>query len=255
MKKITSSATLGGAPVNKGDLRTVFNDEIWDALEALLSPFITDTQGLIVSGCVLSANGGNWDISEGIVFIDGEFMRFDAVTNQSLPKYIKAATAVNDTRTFADGSSATLFITKKADLAGSAPGAGQYIAITSSTDPDDRRWKKSIQSTTKLTTKVYQIGDWNMETASAGTNTVLVNHTISDLSKIRGVQTFITNDTGLTSRLLDASDVNGTDKPQGSTIIQSTTFLLERLIGGTFDGPNFNLTPLNRGWVVVTVEE
>jgi hypothetical protein len=137
MKKFTATAN-GGAPIHSDDRRTIFNEEFWDVIEGLFSPYLTDTQGIIVSGCVISG-GGPYDISEGIVFLDGEFMRLPAQTGQTLPKYIKAATAVNDSRTFADGSTGTMAVTKSAELAGSAPGT-QYIAITSITDPDDRRW-------------------------------------------------------------------------------------------------------------------
>jgi hypothetical protein len=144
MKKINSSGQLGGMPINQGDMREVFNSEIWDAMEALLYTFDADTQGVIVSGCVISGSGP-YDISEGIVYLNGEFMRLPAATGQTLPKYIAPAAAVNDNRVFADTTTKTAFITKSAELVGSAPGVGQYIAITSSTDPDDRRIRGLFQ--------------------------------------------------------------------------------------------------------------
>ncbi len=155
MKKINSTGQTGGAPVNQEDLRTVFNDEIWDAIEALLSPFSADTEGVIVSGCVISG-GGPYDISAGIVYLNGEFMRLAAATGQTLPKYIAPATAVNDNRVFADQTTKTLFITKGAELVGSAPGGSQYVAITTTTDPDDRR-QRNLMARRALTTSWTQV--------------------------------------------------------------------------------------------------
>lgn len=143
MKKLVTTQP-GGGPIHQDDLRTVFNSEIWYVLEATFGMFNGDTQGVIVSGCILTPNGGNWDISEGLIYLNGEFMRLAAATNQALPKYIQPAAAVNDDRQFADAVTRTLFITKGAELAGSAPGGSQYVAITTSTDPDDRRLQNLI---------------------------------------------------------------------------------------------------------------
>lgn len=145
MKKFTSS-DLGGAPVNKNDLRDIFNSEIWDAVQALLSQFNADTQGIVVSGCVTTANASNFDMTAGIVYLNGEFMRIAAATNQTFTKYIAPATTVNDTRTFADITSHVVAVTKGAELVGSAPGSGQYLTISSLTDLDDRRWNPATQA-------------------------------------------------------------------------------------------------------------
>lgn len=140
MKKITQLAETGGAPIYFDDFRDVFNLEIWNAMEALLSGYTSDTEGVIVSGCTVGGSGpSSYTISAGIVFLDGEFMRLAAQTGLSLPQYIKADTAVNTQRTFDDTNLKTLYITKGATVAGSAPGAGQYVSITSTTDPENRR--------------------------------------------------------------------------------------------------------------------
>lgn len=145
MKKITQAATTGGAPIYLDDFKDVFNLELWDVLQGMLSVFDTDTEGIIVQGCNIGGSGpSNYSISGGIVYIDGEFRRLTAATGLSLPQYIKAATDVNTTRTFEDTIIKTLFITKSADLDTSIPGSGQYIAITTTTDPDDRRYVSEI---------------------------------------------------------------------------------------------------------------
>lgn len=241
MKKITSSATLGGAPFTKEDMRTVFNDEIWSAMQAMLSPFNADTEGIIVSGCVVSG-GGPYDISAGIVYLDGEFMRLPAATGQTLPKYIAAAAAVNDARTFADGTNNTLFITKAAELVGSAPGT-QYVAITTATDPDDRRFKRPVfLDSGTLSTKIVAIPSWNMDT----TATHAVAHGLTSMTQMRSVQVFINSNAGnflpLTS--VDASDaLNG-----GVEIMDNSNVTLRRRTGGTFDSALYNAAT---GYIVI----
>lgn len=139
MKKWTSTA-LGGAPVTDDDLLAVFNSEIWGAIEAIFYQFNSDTQGVIVSGCVLTDNAGNFDMTAGIVYLNGEFMRIPAFTNQAFTKYIAPDTIVNDSRTFQDSTTNTVAVTKQATLVGSAPGSGQYVTIASLIGPDVRRY-------------------------------------------------------------------------------------------------------------------
>lgn len=130
MKKITQTAETGGARLDFDDFRDVFNDEIWDAMEASYEQFDSDTEGIIVSGCAVSGSAGNYTIAAGIVYIDGEFRRFSQQTGLTFPQYMKAATDVNTTRTFGDSTTKTLFITKSADLQSTVPGSGQYISFT-----------------------------------------------------------------------------------------------------------------------------
>jgi len=140
MKKIVSAADLGGAPIYKSDLRDVFNSEIWDAIQGLLSGYSSSTFGFIVSGCVFTNNAGNFDMTAGVVYLNGEFMRIPAATNQAFTKYIAAKTPTNDSRTFEDGTTHAVVQTKDAELVGSAPGSGQYITISSLTSADARRY-------------------------------------------------------------------------------------------------------------------
>lgn len=162
MKKFTSTA-LGGAPVNDDDLLDIFNSEIWDAIQSLLSPFDADVQGVVVSGCVTTNNSGNFDMTAGIVYLNGEFMRVAAATNQSFTKYIAPSAAVNDTRTYGDGTTNVTAITKGAGLVGSAPGSGQYLTIASLTDLDDRRWSTLLVKGSRVPiawTNITLINSW-----------------------------------------------------------------------------------------------
>lgn len=245
MKKITQSATTGGAPIYLDDFKDVFNDEIWDILQAKFAAFDTDAEGIIVQGCNIGGSGpSSYTISGGIVYLDGEFRRLSAATGLSLPQYIIAATDVNTTRTFEDTVVKTLFVTKSAELDTSAPGSGQYIAITSTTDPDNRRFDRPMVSNTFLRTKVVEIGDWNMNSGT-GTPGVQVPHGLS-ISQIRNVSGLIRNDAG--TELVVAGGGGG-----ASTIIQNVDATYVTLLAGTnqSSGTDYDSTGYNRGWVTI----
>lgn len=151
MKKLTLAADLGGAPFTKSDLRTIFNQEIWDAIEGMCSPFDdgfggTQTQGVVISGCGLTHNGSNFDMAAGIVYLNKKFLRVPAAVNQPFPQYIQEDTAVNDTRSFADGGSHVVAITSLAKLANTAPGSGQYITLSDYPDSFYRSFFVSAQT-------------------------------------------------------------------------------------------------------------
>lgn len=251
MKKIVTATDLGGAPFFKNDMREVFNSEIWDAIEALLSPYDSDVEGIIVSGCEISANAANFDITAGIVYLNGEFMRLPAATNQSFTKYIAPATASSDSRTFADSTTHAVVETKTAELVGAAPGAGQYVTINSLTGANDRVWRPATaDQSTRI--KIIEIGDWDMDAV----NSIAVAHGMgADFSKIRSVTGIIRNDAN------DRYYVIGTDElffgpgfgvVPASTGIDSTDISIVRAIGSlTFDSANFDSTSYNRGWLTI----
>jgi hypothetical protein len=261
MKKLSTATDLGGAPIYKNDLREVFNYEIWAAVEALLSQFNSDTQGIVVQGCVTTANGGNFDMTSGVVYLNGEFMRIPAATNQTFTKYIAPAAEINSTRTFADTTSHVVTIDKKAELVGSIPGSGQYLTISSLTDLDDRRWRPALtqsldaeiaerdsQNPEGLITVMYTIGNWDM----TGTSSVQITHGISGLqAKPHHVRVTIINDSeGLPGKA--SQDILEAGDWQSCPDEDPTLIVLNRDSGGKFDSVNYNSTPYNRGYVFLT---
>ena len=145
---------LGGAPFTNEDLSDVFQTEIWAALQAMLSVYDADAEGVIVSGCVVTPNAGNFDMTAGIVYLNGEFMRVDAVTNQTFTKYIKAATPTNVARVFQDTISKTFIVERKAEVSATVAAGGQEITIASVAASNNRRF--SVATATKLgLTKLY----------------------------------------------------------------------------------------------------
>ena len=194
MKKIVSAADLGGAPFTKQDLREVFNDEIWDAIEALLAPFNSDTEGIIVSGCVFTNNAGNFDMTAGIVYLNGEFMRISAVTNQSYTKYIAPATPTSDSRVFSDTTSHAVTQTKTAGIVGSAPGGGQYITIDNLTGADDRRWQSGSRGSDRVHEFVSTFF-WDLN-ANSTFQITLPTSLISSRQKVASISLKISADSG-----------------------------------------------------------
>src|SRR5687767_14712584 len=98
------------------DALMVMRDKVFMPMAQLLGGYLPDTEGLILTGCEVTG-AGPYDISSGVVFLDGEFLIFPAYVGQALPKYIVPDT-VNGYRPYA------------AKLDAAPPGAGQYIEIT-----------------------------------------------------------------------------------------------------------------------------
>lgn len=240
MKKIVSATDLGGAPFFKNDMREVFNSEIWDVIEGMLSPFDSDTEGLIISGCVFSNNAGNFDMTAGIVYLNGEFMRIAAVTNQAYTKYIAPKTPTSDSRTFADGSTNALVQTKEAELVGSAPGAGQYITISALTGAEDRRWNKPTMSyragTDVIRIQYLDSSAWNMDTDASK----VVAHNISPVSNIIGI--------------FDVTIFSNAGAPQplsagGDYGYSGNNVVLNRTAAGIFDDAAYNAATARIGLI------
>jgi len=108
-----------------------------------------------------------------------------------------------------------------------------------------------------LKTKVMEIGDWNMD--ASGTKTL--THGL-DPSKIRYLTAIIYGDVG-TIYENGGVPINwsyhsgGVAKIAGNIGIKPATNTLiemERTTGETFDGPFFDATSFNRGWVIITYE-
>lgn len=160
MRKFIATAT-GGVPVDDDDLLDVFNSELWAAIESILSSFDSNTEGIVVSGCVTTNNAGNFDMTAGIVYLAGEFLRVPAFINIPFPQYITPSSVTFETRTFEDLTVNNVIRVRGIDLLTSAPGSGQYLAITNLTDLDDRRFSPvlSTQLATSLAAKVNKAGD------------------------------------------------------------------------------------------------
>lgn len=239
MKKLVTATDLGGAPITKQDLREVFNQDIWAAMEGVYTK-IAGAEGIVVSGCVLSANGGNFDMTAGVVYVDGEFKRVAAVTNQTFSKWIASDAATSDSRTFADATVHAVVQTKTASIQGSQPGSGQYIKIDSLTALD---YKKD-----RLMWKRIPIGDWNMD--ANATPAAAINHGIGSYDLIEVVQAWIYTDT-TTVPANSLVGVGSTGLAGGFIAYNSTTVNLSRVTGGAFDDVAYDATGFNRGFVII----
>lgn len=266
MKKINNSGQPGGMPINQDEMREVFNDEIWDAIESILSPYNTDTQGIIVSGCEVTG-GGPYSIAAGVVYLNGEFMRLPAATGQTLPKYIAPATPVNHSAVFADTVIRVAFITKSAELVGSTPGAGQYVAITTSTDPDDRRLSNIVVNRQLATTFVstleaqggirtqntgpflkeylLELSNWDMDT----TGTVNRAHGLPDHEKIVSWTIIVYDDNGK-----PFGDTRAANIETWINDIDGTNVEVSRLAAGFYDSAAYNDTSVVRVAILFKVK-
>lgn len=129
MRKLVSPIADGGFPWGGEDILTVFQDDFWDALQGLLAVYDGDTQGVIVQGCVVTATA-DFDITAGIVYMDGEFYRLPAQTNVPTGQHIVPGATVFTQRTFQDLGLKNFVEIKGAIVQASLPG-GQFITINS----------------------------------------------------------------------------------------------------------------------------
>jgi hypothetical protein len=92
--------------------------------------------------------------------------------------------------------------------------------------------------------KIIEIGDWNMDAASD----VVKAHGL-DISKIRIVSVLIHNDDNNSLYPINYHTLSG--EINGYWVVETTNIKLFRLTGGIFDGPGYNATSYNRGWIVI----
>lgn len=104
--------------------------------------------------------------------------------------------------------------------------------------------------TATLNTKIIDIGDWDMSTAT-GSASVSVAHSLI-YSKIRGVSVSIRNDadTFVFDFAADVNDVAGAGVVK-SIGIDSTDVIITRDAGGRFDATGYDATSYNRGWIII----
>lgn len=120
----------------------MIQNEVWKVLEGWLSQY---GQACILSGCLVTPNGGNWDISAGIVLIkdaDGnyQYALFAAVIDVVLPGYIVLNTVTTNIL-YEDANSKPKLVTNTAQFQNAVPGAGvDYVAMTSTGGID---WKEA----------------------------------------------------------------------------------------------------------------
>ena len=98
-----------------------------------------------------------------------------------------------------------------------------------------------------LSTKVIDIGDWNMDT----TQQKSVTHGLT-LANIRTVEGMIRTNAGTLFAPITPAYSPSNDMDCNIKTIGGTTIILERKFGGNFDNTNYNQTSYNRGWLKIT---
>lgn len=129
MRKFKSPLPAGGAPLFNTEANGVLNREIWEALEQLGASLISPIGAMIITGGIISDNGDNtFDITKGIALVSGEFMEFDASTNNPFPSYLGASVETIEQATYADAVDRDYISEKRAELYTSTP-SGTYVVI------------------------------------------------------------------------------------------------------------------------------
>lgn len=138
-------------------------DEIWKVLEGWLGQY---NQPCILSGCLVSANGSNFDVSPGIMLlkdIDGnyQYCEFAGATNITLPKYAVLTKTVTDALYY-DTNVKPIQNAYNAVLQNGLPSEGFYMQFLSANTPN---WKDVIQDSTHRLVTDTQINAWTSNIA------------------------------------------------------------------------------------------
>lgn len=133
-------------------------DEIWKVLEQWLGQY---NQPCIVSGCVVTPNGGNYDVSPGILLlkdIDGnyQFCEFAGATNISLPRYAYVSKTTTNALYY-DTNTKPKAYTYTALMQTALPSEGSYLQFLAANTPT---WKDIIQDSKNRMVTDTQITAW-----------------------------------------------------------------------------------------------
>lgn len=117
---------LGGRPLTNDDL-VVLQSE---STASVAAPY-TGHGAFIISGCEVTGTGPNYNVGAGIVFIDGEMMRFYGAGAVTLPaQFQRGGFEVLDQRTYQTGGTKTCIRERIAVLVPTDPTyTGEYIAL------------------------------------------------------------------------------------------------------------------------------
>jgi len=162
MKKIIYPVAAGGAPYTNEVLVGLLQQEQYNAIEVVMDAISKSVLGVagdnkasILIGCELTANvtPGQYDMANGVVWINKKILRVAAVTGWALPFYIKEnATATTQTasaftsQTFQDASNPNFVEEYVGQVVGSPPGSGQYITFSDATGNKEDRLMNLLSS-------------------------------------------------------------------------------------------------------------
>lgn len=249
--------SLGGVPLVLDDFRwylgqaSPINDAIYQAFNDQFREF---GDNYIVQGCVVTGSVGSEDMTEGWIVLAGELLKVDAITTSDLD------TSTDSTFTKVTTTDSSGDKTTRSDVAiqtyqknrGVLSGSGGTLAFD--TVPlhllkrilfeDD----SAVLSNKSHTTKVIEIGDWDMD-ADASVN---VTHGLDDEQKIRNIRCMIRDDA--ITQVIPLNSYSGTVINGGIGGSTSTIVVLRRAASANFDNTSFDQTSFNRGWVTIEYE-
>lgn len=160
-------------------------DELYAALEeGLLKPL----GNVVIAGCTVTANGANWNIAAGIVYVDGRICRFAGAVAVTLPGYLKLTTTPTQDL-YTDGNNKDVLIEHTATFQTAVPGT-PYITIRST--GQDR-----IQLAKLSSTNVLSGLPKSDSTLLDDTNTLATSKAVNTLAKVsneRGIAYFYAQD-------------------------------------------------------------
>lgn len=150
-----------------GDDFTSIQDEHWKVTEQLFGQY---NYSCILAGCKVSLNGGNFNVSPGIVLIkdvtssEWQYAEFAGAVNIALPQYMVLVKTVTN-ELYADGNNKARVITFDADFQSGLPTGNSNYNFLTFTSTGARAWTDVIQDTTRRFVTDTQINAWNANIA------------------------------------------------------------------------------------------
>lgn len=145
---------IGGRPFTNDDLLTL-QTELTDAAQAQFlgkGPFI-------LTGCVVSGSGPAYNISAGIVCLDGQLLRFAGAGAVTLPAQLQAGAAIlSDPRPYQTGGTKNCMREVPAELVASDPTyrGGQFLPLDTW---GGKRWSHVQRATVRSAKEVQMVAN------------------------------------------------------------------------------------------------
>jgi hypothetical protein len=253
--------TGGNDRINMEDLtRVPFSNQA--ALNIFFEPLKGAFSGLqknfTIGGCEVTLNSGvTISNTAGYAYIDGDVVKVEAQSithNIGKYYYFKKTTTVdsNGTKVFVDGISRDTWTKTRGVLTEyAAPQAGADLYPVAITGLVTKTWIEVLQEWKKagLTTKIYNIGDWDMD----ATATINIAHGLSatEWKTVRVINPIIIPDDDSSRLSLCEINVSTGNMLGGTGAVDSTNIQLTRATGELFDNVAYDSTGFNRGYVTI----
>jgi hypothetical protein len=230
--------------------RPLKNEDVLEYLQAftIIEQFFDDWNlgDCIVYGCDITGTVGNYTVSAGVIYYNGELRIFDGVAGVAFPLKLTTADIDINLREFEDGNNKYT-----AQIYKMVPDVGGAFDFDLTTP----RTREQLLGPAGTKTKILQSGDWDMTTTLS--LTLAHGLTFSKIVSVRGV-IYIDDDAPQYPQAYNIGNAAdgitpalGAVSAAAAIIWNDVNVIVSRLTGGYFDSGSFNKTPYNRAIILI----